>query len=106
MITALTPSATLLEQTYRAILSAICDGTLAPGEKLTQERVAERLNVSRQPVAQALALLKTQGFVQETGRRGLAVSHLDPVFFGARNKMILLKQPECGKELAALWWLE
>jgi DNA-binding GntR family transcriptional regulator len=83
MITSLTPPATLLDQTYRAILNAICEGTLAPGERLTQEGIAQRLSVSRQPVGQALALLKSQGFVKETGRRGLAVAHLDPVFFKA-----------------------
>jgi DNA-binding GntR family transcriptional regulator len=66
-----------------AILNAICEGTLAPGERLTQEGIAQRLSVSRQPVGQALALLKSQGFVKETGRRGLAVAHLDPVFFKA-----------------------
>jgi DNA-binding GntR family transcriptional regulator len=83
MIASLTPSATLLEQTYRAILNAICEGTLAAGERLTQEGIAERLSVSRQPVGQALALLKTQAFVKETGRRGLVVAHLDPLFFKA-----------------------
>jgi len=83
MIASLAPSATLLDQTYRAILNAICEGTLAPGERLTQEGIAQRLSVSRQPVGQALALLKSQGFVKETGRRGLAVAHLDPVFFKA-----------------------
>ena len=82
-ITGLTPPETLLEQTYRAILNAICDGRLAPGERLTQEHIAELLKVSRQPVAQALTLLKNQGFVKETGRRGLIVAHLDPVFFKA-----------------------
>lgn len=83
MITSLTPPETLLEQAYRAILNAICEGSLAAGARLTQEGIAERLSVSRQPVAQALALLKNQGFVKETGRRGLVVSHLDPVFFKA-----------------------
>lgn len=83
MIANLTPPATLVAQTYDAILDAICEGTLAPGERLTQEGIAVRLNVSRQPVGQAFALLKSQGFVAETGRRGLVVSHLDPVFFKA-----------------------
>jgi len=79
----LAPPARLLDQTYRAILSAICDGTLPPGERVTQEGIAQRLSVSRQPVGHALALLKSQGFLKETGRRGLAVAHLDPVFFKA-----------------------
>ncbi len=83
MITSLPQPETLIDQTYRAILNAICDGGLAAGERLTQESIAERLSVSRQPVAQALALLKNQGFVTETGRRGLIVAHLDPEFFKA-----------------------
>ena len=68
----------LVEQVYRALLEAICDGTLPPGARLTQEALAERFNVSRQPIGQALALLKSQGFVSAVGRRGLVVSALDP----------------------------
>src|SRR5437868_1448753 len=69
---------TLVDQAYAVILDAICDGTLKPGERLTQADVAERLNVSRQPVHNALLVLKSQGFLQESGRRGLCVAPLDP----------------------------
>ncbi len=72
---------TLVDQAYAAILDAICDGTLKPGERLTQESVAQRLNVSRQPIHNALLVLKAQGFVREVGRRGLAVAPLDPKLF-------------------------
>ncbi|MGO8915267.1 MAG: GntR family transcriptional regulator [Stellaceae bacterium] len=68
----------LVERAYGAILDAICDGTLAGGARLTQEELAERLDVSRQPVMQALLLLKRQGFLCEAGRRGLQVAALDP----------------------------
>ena len=64
------PAPTIVEQVYRTILDAICDGRLAPGERLTQESVAQKLSVSRQPVGQALLLLKQQKFVSEAGRRG------------------------------------
>ena len=53
---------------------AIAEGVLAPGERLTQEQVAARLNVSRQPVSHALQLLKRQGLAVERGRRGLSVA--------------------------------
>jgi DNA-binding GntR family transcriptional regulator len=76
----LVPPATLLEQVYNAILEAICDGRLAPGERLTQDEVAERLNVSRQPVGQALLVLRTQNFVTDAGRRGMIVAPLEPEF--------------------------
>src|SRR6185312_8511528 len=74
---------TLVEQAYDVILDAICAGTLKPGERLTQDSVAKRLNVSRQPVNNALLVLKTQGFVRDAGRRGLAVAPLDPKLFEA-----------------------
>lgn len=67
----------LAEQVYQAILDEICSGNLAPGTHLKQEQLAERLGVSRQPVQQAMALLRADGLVEEVGKRGLRVSHLD-----------------------------
>jgi DNA-binding GntR family transcriptional regulator len=43
-----------------------------------QEKVASQLGVSRQPVQQALAMLKNEGLLQELGKRGLFVAPLDP----------------------------
>lgn len=76
----LKPQRTISEQAYDAILDAICEGRLEPGERLTQESVARKLAVSRQPIGQALLLLKQQRFVSEAGRRGLMVAPLDPEF--------------------------
>jgi len=73
----------LVDQAYAAILDAICNGTLKPDERLTQDGVAQRLNVSRQPIHNALLVLKAQGFVREAGRRGLSVAPLDPKLFDA-----------------------
>lgn len=67
----------LTEQVHQRLLNAICDGELAPGTRLTQEELAASLNVSRQPVLQALRLLKKEGFVIEAGRRGLMVTPLN-----------------------------
>jgi len=47
---AIAASPSMVEQAYRTILDAICAGRLAPGERLTQESVAAKLSVSRQPV--------------------------------------------------------
>jgi DNA-binding GntR family transcriptional regulator len=68
----------LVERVYRALLDAISDGSLAPGARLTQEGLAERLAVSRQPVLQALRLLKKDGLVLDAPGRGLLVAPLDP----------------------------
>ncbi|HMN93117.1 MAG TPA: GntR family transcriptional regulator [Hydrogenophaga sp.] len=55
----------LVDQVYRVLLDAISTGQLAPGQRLTQEELAEQLSVSRQPVMQALRLLKKDGFVAD-----------------------------------------
>jgi DNA-binding GntR family transcriptional regulator len=70
----------LTDRTYDAILDAISGGELAAGARINQDELAARLNVSRQPVVQALALLKVQGFVRESGRRGVVVAPLDTGF--------------------------
>jgi DNA-binding GntR family transcriptional regulator len=67
----------LTEQVYQRLLHAICDGDLVPGARLTQEELAAALGVSRQPVLQALRLLKKDGFVIDVGRRGLRVAPLE-----------------------------
>jgi len=70
-------SPNLVDQVYDAVLDAICSGSLAPGEPVVQEQIAESLDVSRQPVVQALVLLKKQGFVEPAGRKGHRVAPLD-----------------------------
>lgn len=70
----------LADRVYRAILDAICAGELAPGARITQDELAARLDVSRQPVLQALVLLRRQGFVQDSGRRGIVVAPFDRDF--------------------------
>jgi len=82
VLESLTPPKSLVDQVYDVILDALCDGTFKPGERLTQENIAERLNVSRQPVTHALAVLKAQGFLAQ-GRQGLTVMAVDPDFFAA-----------------------
>ena len=72
----------LVDQVYRALLDAISDGSLAPGARITQEDLAERLAVSRQPVLQALRLLKKDGLVSDAPGRGLLVAPLDAGWIG------------------------
>lgn len=67
----------LVDQVYQALLGAIADGSLAPGSRLTQEEIAQQLDVSRQPVLQALRLLKQDGLVLDAPGRGVQVAPLD-----------------------------
>jgi DNA-binding GntR family transcriptional regulator len=67
----------LADRTYQAILDEICEGALPAGTHLVQEQLAAQLGVSRQPIQQAMALLKSDGLVEEAPGRGLRVTALD-----------------------------
>jgi DNA-binding GntR family transcriptional regulator len=71
----------LVERVYSALLDAISEGRLSPGTRITQEEIAEQLAVSRQPVLQALRLLKKDGFVQDAPGRGILVAPLSAQWF-------------------------
>jgi DNA-binding GntR family transcriptional regulator len=71
-----------VDEIYKSLLNAISAGVLAPGERITQEDLAEKYNVSRSPVLQALRLLKKDGLLEEAPGRGLVVAQLDPVRIG------------------------
>ena len=72
----------LVDQVYRSLLDAISDGSLAPGQRVTQEDIAAQLAVSRQPVLQALRLLKKDGFIHDAPGRGVLVAPLNAGWMG------------------------
>ena len=61
---------------YSLILAAIDRGDLAPGQRLVETDLADRLGVSRTPVREALQRLEAHGIVSRDGR-SLRVSTLD-----------------------------
>jgi DNA-binding GntR family transcriptional regulator len=71
---------TLVEQVVNAIVSEIVDGELPANARLIQDELAKAYGVSRQPVQQALLLLRDRGLVREAPGRGLIVSPLDVGF--------------------------
>lgn len=68
----------LVEQVRDALMEEIASGHLQPGERIIQEQIAQALGVSRQPVQQALLLLRNQGMLRDAPGRGLIVAPLDP----------------------------
>ena len=67
----------LVDQVRDAILGEVASGHLAPGERIIQEQIAKTLGVSRQPVQQALLLLRNQGVLRDAPGRGLVVAPLE-----------------------------
>ena len=66
---------TLVEQVVNAIVSEIVDGELPSNSRLIQDELARAYGVSRQPVQQALLLLRDRGLVREASGRGLTLAH-------------------------------
>lgn len=71
---------TLVEQVVNAVVSEIVDGVLPSNSRLIQDDLARAYGVSRQPVQQALLLLRDRGLVREAPGRGLIVAPIDPDF--------------------------
>ncbi len=66
----------LASDVYDRLVGALLQGTLAPGDRLVQDKLAEQLDVSRSPVRDALQRLHAEGIVEPTGRRGFTVRQL------------------------------
>ncbi len=63
----------LRQELASALRKAILTGELAPGERLIETELAERLGVSRMPVREALRMLENEGLVRHVPRCGLLV---------------------------------
>lgn len=64
---------TLREQVYAALEELIIDRTFAPGTRLLEAELAEQLNVSRNPVREALTILAQSRWVDLRPRVGAVV---------------------------------
>jgi DNA-binding GntR family transcriptional regulator len=69
-------SETLAEGAYRRIRAAIAAGKLAPGDKVTERGLAERLEISPTPVREALRRLESDGLIERTGPRTVTVASI------------------------------
>src|SRR5579884_1517470 len=66
----------LSDVAYARLRDWILDGTLAPGEPLRDEALAEALGMSRTPIREALRRLEEEGLAQSTATRR---THVSPV---------------------------
>jgi len=62
---------------YDSVKALITSTQLKPGVKLIHQELAERLQVSRTPVREALERLYQEGFVTRLPRRGFYVAEID-----------------------------
>ncbi|TLM78105.1 GntR family transcriptional regulator [Microbulbifer harenosus] len=64
---------------YSQLKADLQRGRFAPGSPLKQSELAEHYGVSRIPVRDALARLKSEGWLTGHGKRGVAVPRFDPL---------------------------
>jgi DNA-binding GntR family transcriptional regulator len=66
------------DKVYQYIKFAIVSGDYQSGERIIERELADKLNVSRTPIREALFRLESQGFVKTLPRKGVVVSRLSP----------------------------
>jgi DNA-binding GntR family transcriptional regulator len=69
---------TIAEEVAERIVLAIANGEQEPGERLTEEGLAEVMDVSRVPAREALHYLEAIGIVVPLRRRGLRIIDFSP----------------------------
>ena len=70
-------SITRIEEAYRQIKQMLFDQTLVPGQRLVNQDLVEKLNMSRTPIINALNRLVQDGFVAFESFRGFYVRPID-----------------------------
>lgn len=66
----------LKDHVYEYISESIKDGSLRPGDKINEQHLSDKLNVSRTPVREALIQLAAEGLLDAEPRRGFRVKPL------------------------------
>lgn len=69
---------TLVERVRTKILEDIIQGRMEPGSVIQLASLADRYNVSRTPVREALSILERQGLVQAIAYKGYLVRTIEP----------------------------
>jgi DNA-binding GntR family transcriptional regulator len=103
----------LAEQVYNDLKGEIFDFHLLPGDRFTETELANRYNVSRTPIRDALYRLKREGYLDVAFRSGWSVKPLDFRRFHELYELRILL--ECGAverlcraqptpDLTALMW--
>src|SRR5437868_1302705 len=94
-------SASMGEQVFHTLRSAIVTMRLKPGEALSEQEIARRLHVSRQPVREAFIKLSEDGLVRVVPQRGTFVMKISAQ--AVTNARFVREAVECAiaREAAA-----
>ncbi|MCU5771895.1 GntR family transcriptional regulator [Erwiniaceae bacterium BAC15a-03b] len=92
----------LAERIYQTIKNDIFDFRLMPGDRFSESEVAERMEVSRTPVRQALFWLEREGYVEVWFRSGWQVRPFDFEYFEEQYDLRIVLEREAIRRLCAM----
>src|SRR5262245_55719266 len=92
--------ATLADQAYAQVKAMIFDFALLPGDRFSESELAQRVQVSRTPLRQALQRLEREGFLQVFPKLGWQVAPLDFDAFDALYDLRVLIECHAVQRLA------
>ncbi|MDT8850547.1 GntR family transcriptional regulator [Pantoea dispersa] len=92
----------LAEKVYQALKQDIFEFRLMPGDRFSENEIAERLAVSRTPVRQALFWLEREGYVEVWFRSGWQIRPFDFAYFEELYDFRTVLEREAVRRLCAL----
>jgi DNA-binding GntR family transcriptional regulator len=81
----------------RTVRDAILRGRLKAGDRLQQDKLAQQLHVSRQPVREALRRLQSEGLVVQLPQRWMAVREFSAHEILENSRIRLILEPEAAR---------
>ncbi|MCG8707853.1 GntR family transcriptional regulator [Brenneria sp. 4F2] len=92
----------LAERVYQTLKNDIFDFRLMPGDRFSESEIAERMDVSRTPVRQALFWLEHEGYVEVYFRSGWQVKPFDFEYFEELYEFRIVLEREAVRRLCAM----
>jgi DNA-binding GntR family transcriptional regulator len=62
---------------YKALRKMIINGSLAPGQKIVQEKLAAQMGISRTPLRVALHMLEAENLIEPKSKTGFKIKLID-----------------------------
>lgn len=93
----------LAESIADSIAAAIATRHLKPGERLVEIALAERFNVSRVPIREALKVLHAQGILAGGGHRGYRVASFEPATIDRVFELRLMLETYLLRDTVQRW---
>lgn len=94
------PKTTLVNLAYDHIRREIMEGTLGPNTQMLEQELAERLEMSRTPVREALIRLMREGLIEILPRRGMRVLPISVEDMGEIYEVVTILEARAAERLA------